>query len=311
MSDFERFRSFVAVYRAGTVSGGAEARFLTQPAVSQHVAALEAETGHKLFKRTPRRMVPTECGKKFYAQVVQAVDTLERVAQQRRGALDVEMPLVRLGAPTEYFHEIVLEGLTEASLRFWLTFGVTTELLRSLEQHELDLVVATQRLSSPAVEFEKLSNERFVLIGSPHHEIPIALTDGQGDGHQETARVEEWLKEQRWIVYGTELPIVRRFWRQSFGGRPEIQPSLVLPDLRAILKAVELDQGIAVLPDYLCQDALESGRISVLWEPTEPVENELWLACRKTDRADEDIQKSRELLKAAANTSLVLTGVNL
>lgn len=307
MADFERFRSFVAVYRSGTVSGGAEARFLTQPAVSQHVAALEAETGQRLFKRMPRRMVPTECGKKFYAQVAQAVDTLEQVAQQRRGALDAEMPLVRLGAPTEYFHEIVLEGLVEASLRFWLTFGVAAELLESLERHELDIVIATQRLPLPGVEFEKLADERFVLAGPPDHEAPTTSIDGQ----KETARIEGWLKEQRWVVYGTELPIVRRFWQQSFGGRPAIQPSLVLPDLRAILKAVELGQGIAVLPDYLCQDALEFGRINVLWEPTEPVKNELWLAYRKTDRADEDIQRTRELLKAAANASPVLIGMSL
>ena len=303
MSDFERFRSFVAVYRAGTVSGGAKARFLTQPAVSQHIAGLEAETEHKLFKRTPRQMVPTEWGKKFYAQVAQAVDTLEQVAQDRRGALDTEMPLVRLGAPLEYFHEILLEGLTEAPLRFWLTFGVAAELLERLERRELDLVVATQRLPSPAVEFEKLSDERFVLVGSPDHEVPISPMGSQGG----TARVEGWLKEQRWIVYGAELPIVRRFWQQSFGGRPEIQPSLILPDLRTILKAVELGRGVAVLPGYLCQDALESGRVNVLWEPAEPVENELWLAYRKTDRTDEDIRKTRELMKTAANTFPVQT----
>jgi DNA-binding transcriptional LysR family regulator len=304
MADFERFRSFVAVYRAGTVSAGAEARFLTQPAVSQHVAALEAETGHKLFKRMPRRMVPTEYGKKLYAQVAQAVDKLEQVAQQRRGTLEVDMPLVRLGAPTEYFHEILLKSLEGASLRFWLTFGVTAELLENLERRELDLVVATQRLPSPGVEFEKLSNERFMLVGSPDHETPTTVMDDQGDCQEKTVRIEEWLKEQHWVVYGTELPIVRRFWQQSFGGRPEIQPSLVIPDLRIILEAVELGQGIAMLPDYLCQSALKSGRISVLWEPTEPIENELWLAYRKTDQTDEDLKKSRELLKSAASTSL-------
>jgi DNA-binding transcriptional LysR family regulator len=296
MADFERYRSFVAVYRAGTVSGAAEARFLTQPAVSQHVAGLEAATGHRLFKRTPRRMVPTECGKKLYAQVAQAVDTLERVAQGQRGALGSGVPLVRLGAPREFFHEALLEGLTDAPVRLWLEFGATQELLEGLDRRELDLVVATQRLPSPALEFEKLAVERFVLVGPPGYAAP--------PDPGEAAGIEGWLEEQFWISYGAELPIIRRFWRQSFGRRPEnLQPALVLPDLRSILKAVELGEGIAVLPDYLCRAALRTGRLSVLWEPPEPVENELWLAYRKADRADEDLRRTRRLVSEAASPS--------
>jgi len=296
MADFERYRSLVAVYRAGTVSRAAEARFLTQPAVSQHVATLEAETGHRLFKRTPKGMVPTECGKKLYAQVAQAVDALERVAQSRRGALEAGAPLVRLGAPPEYFHEVLLDGIADAPLRFWVRFGQTGDLIDGLERGELDLVVATQRLPSRAVEYEKLADERFLPVGGPDHE-PVGGGGGGGE-----ASVEGRLKEQRWIAYGAELPIVRRFWRQSLGRRPEIRPALVLPDLRAILKAVELGQGVAVLPDYLCRGALKSGRITLLWEPPEPVENELWTAYRKVDRTDEDLRRARELLRTAAST---------
>jgi len=297
MADFERYRSFVAVYRAGTVSGAAEARFLTQPAVSQHVAALEAAMGHKLFKRTPRLMVPTECGKKLYAQVAQAVDTLERVAQGQRGALGSGVPLVRLGAPREFFHEVLLEGMADAPVRLWLGFGLARDLLEGLEKRDLDLVIATQRLPSPAVEFERLAVERFVLVGPAGHAAPPESW--------EAARVEGWLGEQRWISYGAELPIIRRFWQQSFARRPEnLRLALVLPDLRSILKAVELGEGVAVLPDYLCRDALEARRIGVLWEPPEPVENELWMAYRRADRSDEDLLRARRLLSEAANLSV-------
>ena len=40
---------------------------MTQSAMSQHLAALEAETGEALFTRNPRRMVPTERGKELYS----------------------------------------------------------------------------------------------------------------------------------------------------------------------------------------------------------------------------------------------------
>jgi DNA-binding transcriptional LysR family regulator len=59
MVNLEWYRSFVQVYRVGTVSKAAESLHLTQPAVSQHVAGLEATLGTPLFQRMPRRMVPT------------------------------------------------------------------------------------------------------------------------------------------------------------------------------------------------------------------------------------------------------------
>jgi len=57
----------------GTVSGAAQVLHLTQPAVSQHVAARESALGNPLFQRTPRRMVPTEAGQRLYTQIAGAM----------------------------------------------------------------------------------------------------------------------------------------------------------------------------------------------------------------------------------------------
>ena len=62
MADFEWYRSFVAIYRMGTVSAAAESRHMTQPALSQHLASLEAQVGEPLFVRQPCKMVPTQRG---------------------------------------------------------------------------------------------------------------------------------------------------------------------------------------------------------------------------------------------------------
>lgn len=76
MIDFEWYRSFLAIYQAGSVTRAAQARSMTQPALSQHLAALEAALGTALFVRTPRRMVPTEQGQALYTQIAPAVEHL-------------------------------------------------------------------------------------------------------------------------------------------------------------------------------------------------------------------------------------------
>lgn len=292
MLDLEWYRSFVAIYRSGTVSGAAATRFLTQPAVSQHLAALEAAVGQPLFKRTPRRMVPTEQGKALYSQVAQALETLERVSREMQDRAASEKTLVRIGTPLEYFFEIALERLRGLPFRFSVALGLAQDLLERLERGELDGVIATQRLSTSGVEYSKLADERFILVGPPD-KAPSDAADGSAEG---LARVESWLAGLDWVSYGAELPIIRRFWQHSFRRRPEIRPALVIPNLHAIGKAVELGYGVSVLPEYLCRSALEAGRLHVLWTPSRPVANELWLAYRKVDRHDPAISRVRERL---------------
>ena len=73
MINFEWYRSSIEVYRVRTVSGAAQVLHLTQPAVSQHLAARESALGNPLFQRTPRRIVPTEAGQRLDTQIAGAM----------------------------------------------------------------------------------------------------------------------------------------------------------------------------------------------------------------------------------------------
>jgi DNA-binding transcriptional LysR family regulator len=294
MVDLEWYRSFLAVYRAGTVSGAARALFLTQPAVTQHLAALETVIGEPLFTRAPRQMIPTIRGKQLYCQVVQALETLEQVSQEIQSA-QVELPLLRCGSPREYFAEVALDSFVRLPYRLLLHFGETRALIEDLEREQLDIVIATQQIASREVEYHKIDEECFRLVGPPDLE-PLAR-DPSGSETEQLETVECWLTAQKWISYGVELPIIRRFWQQCFRKRPGFQATLVIPDLHAIALAIEEGGGISILPDYLCREPLEAGRLRVLWEPSQRVTNEFWLAYRKVDRNDAKIKDLRHILQ--------------
>jgi DNA-binding transcriptional LysR family regulator len=280
MIDFDWYRSFAAIYRNGTVTGAAEERGLTQPAVTQHLAALEAALGGALFTRTARRMLPTERGKMLYTQTVQALETLEQVSRQLRQPASHEPPLVRLGTPREYFAEVALGQLKDLPLRVQVQFGSARSLLDSLQRGDLDLVIATERMTLREVEYRKLREEVFVLVGGPALTPPYSPP---ADAEQRNA-LATWLLGQPWLSYGTDLPIIRRFWRQLFTQRPAITPALIIPDLLVIAKAIALGRGVSVLPSYLCQPLIEAGQLQLIWEPTPVVSNDLWLAYRRQDR---------------------------
>jgi len=60
--EFAALKAFVAVAETGSFSVAAEHLFLTQPAVSKRIAALESELDTRLFDRIGRTVTLTEAG---------------------------------------------------------------------------------------------------------------------------------------------------------------------------------------------------------------------------------------------------------
>src|SRR6478609_9570878 len=56
---WEHYRSFLAVYREGSLSGAARALGLTQPTVGRHLDALETALGTSLFTRSQNGLRPS------------------------------------------------------------------------------------------------------------------------------------------------------------------------------------------------------------------------------------------------------------
>jgi DNA-binding transcriptional LysR family regulator len=288
MVNLEWYRSFVAIYRSGTVSGAALVLHLTQPAVSQHLAALESALGQQLFQRLPRKMLPTAEGQILYTQVIAAIEQLEAVADR---SLPVVSQTLRLGTPPEFFADRLLPRLQQKS-RYRITFGLAADLVEQLLAGKLDAVIATQKIAKSDLEYQLIAEENFWLVAPPNALMPIDSTIINGD----LTTLEQWLKTQPLIAYSEELPIIRRFWRMVFGRRLDIVPAVVLPDLRMIRESISAGLGFSVLPDYLCTEMVEMNALTLLLKPSTPITNQIWLTYRKSARQSRQIVLLLELL---------------
>ncbi len=295
MINLEWYRSFTAIYRLGTVSKAAEACFLSQPAVSQHLAALEHALGKKLFTRTSRRMLPTEAGKSLYVQTAPSLDRLEQLTQKVETANRPAAARIRLGAPFEYFYECVVPQLANAPLQLKVEFDVANRLVQKLEHGDLDCIIATQQIPARIIEYRHLVDETFVIVASRYHaDIPPM----QGPY---SAILEQWLLNQDWISYGADLPIIRRFWQIVFCHRPEIQPRYVVPNLHVVVKMIQSGYGLSVLPEYLFNAHQKSAALQAIRFPEAVVSNDLFFAYRTTDRQNLSIQQIYQLLRPQPN----------
>ena len=275
----EWLRTFVVIYRSGSVSAGAEQRGLTQSAASQQLAALERRVGLPLFVRTPHGVEPTRRGRELYAQVADSLDRLEHVlVGLDSGRASALTPPLRIGSSAEYFSSAVLPRLGPGTPPLVARFGADHEILGLLESGEIDVGVTSVSPSRRSVASTPIGSKRFMLVGPTGSAADRTVTSLAGLG--------EWLDGRAWVAYSAELPMTRRFW-QSALGRPfggDLQ--LVAPDLRAVAAAVEHGLGLSLLPDFACAGALRRGAMVEVYPVADVVPAEPWFACTRTGDLD-------------------------
>lgn len=87
--ELNQLRIFTAIAREGSIARAAERVFLSQPAVSAQLKALEEQLGLKLFERQPRGMGLTAAGQQMLLEadkLLKAADTLLDASRRLRGA---------------------------------------------------------------------------------------------------------------------------------------------------------------------------------------------------------------------------------
>lgn len=278
MADTELLRTFLAIYRAGSLTDAAYHRGISQPAASQHLAALERAIGTRLFVRGPSGVVPTQRARELYAQVTEPLDALEAVIGGLRGEEPASpRPPVRFGSSPEYFSAEVLPRLAESGNAVTAIFGNDTELLTLLDHGEIDLAVTSTTPSRRSL--------RAVPIGAKHFTLVTAPRIAPSPSLRTLRQLADWLPSQPWASYSLELPITRRFWQTVLERPFSSRPHLVAPDLRAVLKAVELGIGVSLLPTFVCTEPLAEGRVVEPFPVSDLIEEEPWFACTRVGEA--------------------------
>lgn len=268
MVDFEWYRSFKAIYQSGTLTGAAQELLISQPNVSQHLSALEAHIGKKLFERKPRRMVPTDYGKLFYTQIIEAVEKLEHVEAEFRYTRSSNIPLTCIGAPKEFFYSVLASNISKAPANLVFEFGLTKDLMQKLAKGKLYFVIATHCTDEKDIIYEPIVNENFLLVSDSGLDT---TTFNEYITNDELDKAERWLSEQDWYAYSSDLAIIRRFWLENFKKRPTIKPRFIIPDFNSILKGISCGAGITIASDYLVKDHIKQNQLKEIWKGNKPI----------------------------------------
>jgi DNA-binding transcriptional LysR family regulator/predicted ATPase len=253
-----RLRAFAAVARRGSFSGAAEELYVSQPAVSKHVAALEAEVGRPLVSRGRAGSSLTSAGELLADYVLRAEALLANARRALGAGEEAEtgtLALAASGIPGTYLLPDVVLEFHERYPGVELEFEVSTsaDALSAVRTHRVELAVVGGLEPPAELDSEPLLDDEVVLVGPPSlggrrlrpQDLESLTWISRAEGSATRAAVET----ARWEL---GLHAVR---------------TVELASWEAVKRAVAKGAGIAAVSGLALDLELETGAVVVLDVP--------------------------------------------
>lgn len=239
-------RSFAVLGDTLNVKRAAERLNVTPTAVSHQLRELETALDCKLFHRLPRGLALTDAGQSYWNEVAPAIRQLESATRARQA----QRPF-RISSFPYLAHTVVLPALAELQGLLGerlLTLDTRRETL-DLANHGIDLGL---RYAVDPADFGGLHYRRL----SGFQISPVVAAD---------------FAEVAWPPVGDLQPVRLSkelhswsLWAEQYGWQPQTE-GLVLDSYSAVLTATEQGLGVAIGFLPLCVDALQAGKVRLLW----------------------------------------------
>ena len=265
MQDLNELLFFAEVVDHGGFAAAARALNLPKSRLSRRVAELEARLGGRLLHRTTRKLSLTEAGELCYRhcaamreQAAAALDAVAVVQNEPRGTLRVACPVTLAQTTLGPILPVFLARYPQVRI----DMRVSNRVVDLVEEGvDVALRVRASLDDSGSLVVKNLGATYALLVASPaqlrRQGCPATVAD--------LARMDSVAMS---AVDG------RAVW-QFIGPDQQAhtvthQPRLVADDLLTLKMAILGGTGVGLVPDYMCREELDNGRLVAIlpgWAP--------------------------------------------
>ena len=256
--ELHQLNIFLAVAETGKFSQAAERMYLTQPAVSMQIRALEDELGQMLFYRDRRHSTLTAAGTVLLRHAQAVTTQIEQAVQEIEDLRELDGGHINIACSDTFAAYL----LTDMISRFRLAFpnihfavynGTSHEIARHIIDHDADIGFLSLPFHHPKGDCRNWVTYRDLAVCHPHH--PVAGRD--------SLDILELVSEQLLILEtGTAT-------RESFDAVLMLEG--VVADRVMELGSVAVQKefatagiGVAVVPDYAVKSDCKEGKLACI-----------------------------------------------
>lgn len=264
MEQFSALRLFISVVDTGSFSAAGELLGISTSVVSRRIAALEAELGTRLLKRSTRRIELTEAGSLYLTRVRNLLTELEETNRSLKQPNTSAAGRFRIAAPTALGLSLIAPAIADfvaAQPHFLIQLDLLDRAIDLLEE-DYDMALRIDDAFESTPYLRNLGQMEVGLFSSPAYLAQHGRPRGSTD--LGTHRALYLASEQNWNLRG------------GFGEKPKLQ--FCSNRLEALKILCLAGQGIALLPLFLVRGEIESDELVQLLDGFEPKPLNLVLA---------------------------------
>jgi DNA-binding transcriptional LysR family regulator len=253
--NLKSLKVFCDIVARRSFSRAAEDNGISQSGASQVVSQLESRLGVQLIERTKRPLVPTREGQVFYDGCRKLIARYEALEDEVRTLHEDVAGRVRVAAiysvGLHHMSRYVQEFMTrhpKANVR--LEYLHPERVLELVEQGQADIGIVSYPRSTRAIEAEPWREEPLVLACAPTSpfadrvQVSLAELDGQ-----------------RMVAFDPDLVIRHEIDRVMAAHDAEPEVVMEFDNIETIKRAVEIDAGVALLPEPTLGRELAAGTL--------------------------------------------------
>lgn len=297
MVNLEWYRTFKSVYKTGNFSQAAKELFISQPAVSQQIAMLEAHVGYKLFNRKSKGVEPTEYAKLLNNLIIEALDRLESVENGFREKAFNSNKLVSVGISKHLFASIGAKLISKFDF-IDFSYGENDELFSLVNDKKIDFAIVAKKYDTFDTIQKPIGKIKQVMVASADldlNEVKRAIKIN------DLVTIENWVNQQKWYNYDARIPHVKLFWLYVFDKkRPSMISNYIIPSETEMLTTLVENSGVAIVWDINAKKYLQSKNMQLVWDSSKMPATEIYLLSRKNDTLnsilDEVVKEIKQLL---------------
>ncbi|AZR73224.1 transcriptional regulator [Anoxybacter fermentans] len=253
--NLRKLKIFLTVCECGSMSGAAKKLYMTQPAISQAILELEDELKVNLFDRIKKKLVLTYPGEILYEYSKRILMLIDEAQNTIKDISHMNMGRLRIGASTTIGTYLLPELIGEfkkkyKNIEIHFLIDNTGVIEKKILDYEIDIGLVEGPIHSKEIIVKPFFDDELYLICSKDHHW----------ASRKSVKPEE-IKDENLIIRepgsGTREVIENTMAKYNLS----YHIKHVLNNTEAIIKAVEANIGISIVPKIAVKEKIKSGNL--------------------------------------------------
>lgn len=271
-----RLKAFCLIVELKSFSKAAEAKFMTQSAMSHLIKKLEDELGVKLLNRNGKTITPTPAGKLFYSQSKQILGQYNIMANSIYDLVKIVKGPLYIGASNTaatYLLPQVFYNFSKEYPEVLIELGVsnTERIMDDLNEGKIDIGIVEGEIKETTLFPEDIAEDEIIMIAADDN--PLA-------GRKSLTSRD--LVSQPFILPETGSGIrefIDDFLRSVKIDPADIKVSMALGSAELIIQMVQSGMGISFVSKWAAFKALKDGSVKILKMSNTKLTRKFYLVC--------------------------------